>query len=213
MKNKKATTKIIVINNNTEDRILVDLAKGRSALAKKAKNILGDRYIKKFRYYFFKHTNAKDKDIVDDLALMSASKILMQLEKYKPTSAFSTWAFTIAIRVLIDEKRKSASKDVISIEELSTDESGGFLIKDIKAEDPLNALSKSDLFDIVMKEAKDRLDDKAFAIIGLRYEGYSFDEIAQMLEFDSKVTPRVIHLRAKRTLKKTLARQGITSMT
>lgn len=79
---------------------------------KRAFNELVKKYQSPVRRFFMSHTLG-DKELSDDLAQETFIKAYMNIGKFRNLSGFSTWLFSIAYRVLIDDVRARRHTDDI----------------------------------------------------------------------------------------------------
>ena len=119
----------------------------------------------------------------EDLTIEAFGKAFMNLEKYTPTYAFSTWLFKIASNNTIDFLRKKRLS-FISLNEKLEDQSNETIEGTItsKQPDPEEAFIKSQRAKII-HEIIDSINPKYGKLIELRYfKEYSYDEIAKELD-------------------------------
>jgi RNA polymerase sigma-70 factor (ECF subfamily) len=123
--------------------------------------------------------------------------------RYKPTAKFTTWLFTIVHNTVLNEHRRRSRHAAQSLEALTQpddpDEPGQQLA-DPSAPDPASELAHRELQERI-QEAIGRLpDQQRTAVILCRYEGLSYEEIAQVLRCSVSAVKSLLH-RARESLK------------
>lgn len=169
------------LNDNLSDRAKNDLD-----LVERARNgdqrafaSLMERYRETINYMILKMVH--NRDDADDLTIEAFSKAFLQLEKYTPDFAFSTWLFKIAVNNAIDHIRKKRLK-TLSIDD-ENDESTRILFTNIHNTHP-NPEEKyiRDQRATILRAILDELNPKYKSLVEMRYfDELSYEEIAEKL--------------------------------
>lgn len=103
---------------------MVDVVKEDAALAIRAQKGDRDAYghlveryqtrIFSFCYQFF-----RDRDIATEMVQETFLRAFRYIKKYDPSKKFSTWVYSIAKNICIDEKRKMDRSRTVSIEDVN----------------------------------------------------------------------------------------------
>jgi len=193
------------INQNLSDKGREDLAlvnqfrenNDQSALAK-----LMTRYRDSIYYMILKMV--KNQEDAEDLTVEAFTKAFMNLDKYVPNFAFSTWLFRIASNNVIDFLRKKRI-ETISIQDHMDDDSGEVMVGRISSDlpNPEEIFIKSQRAEI-LREVLKTINPKYAELIALRYfKELSYDEIAQELKMPIGTVKVQLH-RAKKIVRSLL---------
>ena len=190
--------------NKTGDKKAYDLKLIDKAINENDQNAydeLMSRYRESLYYMILKMVN--NREDAEDLTIEAFSKAFLNLDKYTPTYAFSTWLFKIASNNTIDFLRKKRL-NTISIDEQIFEENKKETIANIIPTQTLNPAQKvikqqrADLVQEVIKQ----INPKYATLIELRYfKEMSYDEIAKELDQPLGTIKVQLH-RAKHMLKK-----------
>lgn len=169
------------LTDNLSDRAkndleLVERAKGGD---QRAYASLMERYRETINYMILKMVH--NRDDADDLTIEAFSKAFLQLEKYTPDFAFSTWLFKIAVNNAIDHIRKKRLK-TLSIDD-ENDESTRILFTNIRNThpDPEEKFIR-DQRATILRTILDELNPKYKSLVEMRYfDELSYEEIAEKL--------------------------------
>lgn len=118
--------------------------------------------------------------MADDLTVETFSKAFLQLHRYAPTSAFSSWLFSIGVNTCIDHLRKRRVPTV-SLSDLSHNSAGDFVEYPIPSSlpDPEEQMIRHQR-DEALRLIVAQLKQPYRQVIEMRYyENLSYDEIAQ----------------------------------
>ncbi len=195
--------------NNTSNKKAYDLKLIDRAIHQNDQNAydeLMSRYRESLYYMILKMVN--NREDAEDLTIEAFSKAFLNLEKYTPTYAFSTWLFKIASNNTIDFLRKKRLK-TISIDEQIFEENSKETIANIiptKTLNPAQKVIKEQRADLVQEVIK-QINPKYATLIELRYfKELSYDEIAKELNQPLGTIKVQLH-RAKQMLKNILEEQ------
>lgn len=142
----------------------------------------------------------------EDLAQRVFVQVYRSAPRYKPTAKFTTWLFTIVRNTVLNERRRRARHAAESLDNLAhpqDSESGGWEPADTRTADPAREATERELQQKI-QEAISRLPDaQRTAVILCRFEGLTYEEIAQVLHCSVSAVKSLLH-RARETLKEQL---------
>ncbi len=184
-----------------EDLILVNRFKDENDQS--ALNELMKRYRESIYYMILKMVN--NHEDAEDLTVEAFTKAFMNLHKYVPNYAFSTWLFRIASNNVIDFLRKKRI-ETISLYAQKDEDGNEIMVGKISSGDP----SPEDIFiksqrAEILREVLTTINPKYAELITLRYfKELSYDEIAKELDMPIGTVKVQLH-RAKKMIKSLLA--------
>jgi RNA polymerase sigma-70 factor (ECF subfamily) len=138
----------------------------------------------------------------EDLAQIVFIRVHQSASRYEVSAKFSTWIFTIARHVCLNEIRRRSRHPVESIESSppETEEPATRQIEDHRTFTPPEAFLHHEL-ESKIQEALDQLPEKQrLAILLCRQDDLSYEQIARVLGLSLSATKSLIH-RARETLK------------
>jgi RNA polymerase sigma-70 factor (ECF subfamily) len=147
----------------------------------------------------------RDMDEAEDLAQNVFIRVHQSAKRYKVSAKFSTWIFTIARRLCLNEIRRRGRHPAESLESSQSDheEHAPRQFEDVKTFSPPEAFLHGELAQKI-EEALGQLPDKQrLAIVLCRQEELSYEEIAKVLGCSVSATKSLIH-RGRETLKEKL---------
>lgn len=170
------------LNEHLSDRAREDLELVERARSgdQRAYTDLMERYRDTINYMLLKMVH--NRDDADDLTIEAFGKAFMNLRKYTPDFAFSTWLFKIAVNNAIDHIRKKRLH-TLSIDD-ENDESTRIAFSNIRtsAPDPEEKFIR-DQRAWVIRTILDELNPKYRKLVELRYfDELSYEEIADKLQ-------------------------------
>jgi RNA polymerase sigma-70 factor (ECF subfamily) len=142
----------------------------------------------------------------EDLAQRVFLQVYRSAKRYQPTAKFTTWLFTITRNTILNEHRRRSRHAAESLEALqdpADPESGGWQAPDKTAPDPAQEVVEHELKEKIMEAVQELPEAQRTAVILCRYEGLSYEEIAQVLGCTVSATKSLLH-RARLTLKEKL---------
>lgn len=151
------------------------------------------------------YRTVQDLTEAEDLAQNVFVQVFKSAPRYEVTAKFSTWLFTIARNLCLNELRRRARHPAESLDATAPDHEDQPLrqIEDRKGFSAPDALLHCELADKI-EEALARLPEKQrTAILLCRQEECSYDDIAAILECSVSATKSLIH-RGRETLKQLL---------
>ncbi|HWD20304.1 MAG TPA: sigma-70 family RNA polymerase sigma factor [Verrucomicrobiae bacterium] len=144
-----------------------------------------------------------DLDEAEDLAQNVFVRVYQSAERYEVSAKFSTWLFTIARRLCLNEIRRRGRHPAESLEAGMDAESAPRQYEDSKVFSPPAHFLQGELEEKI-QEALDSLPEKQrLAITLCRQEELSYEEIAKVLDCSVSATKSLIH-RGRETLKEKL---------
>ena len=186
-----------------EDLILVERAKNHD---QKAYDLLMERY--KNSVYHLIYKMIRNQDDAEDLTIEAFAKAFINIHRYNPEYAFSTWLFRIATNNCIDFIRKKKLDTTSINEDINANNSDSFLslqIKDnsLNPQESLIRIQKIELMRMIVLN----LPDKYQILVKLRYfKEYAYEEISQELNLPLGTVKAQLH-RAREILFKMLKHQ------
>lgn len=126
-------------------------------------------------------------------------------DRYRATAKFSTWLFTIARNLCLNEIRRRTRHPSHSLDQQISDESGEVQqqFEDPKVQPPDGEALNDELHGKVEEAIRELPENQRVAILLCRHEDTSYDEIASVLGCSVSATKSLIH-RARETLKQRL---------
>jgi RNA polymerase sigma-70 factor (ECF subfamily) len=144
-----------------------------------------------------------DLEEAEDLAQNVFVRAYQSAPRYEVSAKFSTWIFTIARRLCLNELRRRGRHPAESLEASQDDEQAPKQFEDAKTFSPPDQFLHREL-EHKIQEALDGLPEKQrVAILMCRSDEHSYDEIAKVLECSVSATKSLIH-RGRETLKQKL---------
>ena len=150
----------------------------------------------------FIHRTLPDPDEAEDLAQATFVQLWKTAARYQPTARFSTFLFTIARNLCLNEIRRRVRHPADSLDEPRPDDEDHPLrqIEDRRQPAADDEAHRSELFRL-FEEALSGLPEKQRTALVLCREGeLSYEEIAAVLGTSLQATKSLIH-RARETLK------------
>ncbi len=138
----------------------------------------------------------------EDLAQHVFLQVFKSAHRYEVTAKFSTWIFTIARNLCLNEIRRRSRHPAESLDEVSPENEDQPLrqVQDVKSSSPPNALLQSELEEKVQLALAELPEKQRTALLLCRQEELSYEEIAQVLDCSLSATKSLIH-RGRETLK------------
>lgn len=179
-----------------EDLLLVEqykVHKDQEALAQLMK-----RYRDSIYYMILKMVN--NHEDAEDLTVEAFTKAFMNLDKYVPNYAFSTWLFRIASNNVIDFLRKKRI-DTVSLFEQQDEDGNEIMVGRISTDEP----NPEELFmrsqrAEILRDVLSAITPKYAELIKLRYfKEFSYEEIAEELDMPIGTVKVQLH-RAKKMI-------------
>ncbi|MBU0469004.1 MAG: sigma-70 family RNA polymerase sigma factor [Candidatus Omnitrophica bacterium] len=146
-----------------------------------------------------------DRELAEDLTQEVFIKIYNSASNYYPRSKFKTWAFTIARNISLNELRKNKGQ-VVSLDKpfKHGEDDMSLQVEDKTVSKPDDEIIKEELVDAVGKAINELPANQRTAILLIRYEGFSYEEIARTMNTTVSAVKSLLS-RARETLKEKLA--------
>ena len=141
----------------------------------------------------------------EDLAQAVFVQVYKAAAKYRVEAKFSTWLFTIARNLCLNEIRRRKRHPADSLDASATNEEDGPTrqFEDIRNVAPPDRLVQDELVAKVSEALKDLPENQRTAILLYQEQEKSYEEIAAILHCSLSATKSLIH-RARETLKQRL---------
>ena len=154
----------------------------------------------------------RDATEAEDLAQNVFVQIFKSAPRYKRTAKFSTWLFTIARNLCLNEIRRRTRHPAESLDAPHPEQEDQPLhqFEDKKTFSPPESLLQGELARKIEEALTDLPENQRSAILLCRQEDLSYEEIAEILGCSVSATKSLIH-RGRETLKerlKTYLRSG-----
>jgi RNA polymerase sigma-70 factor, ECF subfamily len=149
------------------------------------------------------HRAIGDASEAEDLAQRVFVQVYRSAKRYKPTAKFTTWLFTITRNTILNEHRRRnrhPAESLDALQEPRDSESAGWQAPDTTMHDPAQEAVERELQDKIKKAVQDLPEAQRTAVILCRYEGLSYEEIAEVLGCSVSATKSLLH-RARLALK------------
>ncbi|MBI4028572.1 MAG: sigma-70 family RNA polymerase sigma factor [Verrucomicrobia bacterium] len=166
-----------------------------------------DALVEKFKSPVFNYVcrQVNNMDDAEDIAQNVFVQVYKSAERYEPTARFTTWLFTIARNLCLNEFRRRDRHPLQSLEETVTDDpaSAPTQIADPRARSPAIEVSEKELQGRVLAAIQKLPENQRTAVLLCRYDGMAYEEIAQVLNTSVSATKSLLH-RARETLRNEL---------
>ena len=189
----------MAIQSDPDAALMLRVKRGdRAAFAE-----LVDKYKQPVMNFIFRRL--RDETEAEDLAQNVFLQVYKSRGRYKQTAKFSTWLFTIAHNLTLNELRRRSRHPAESLEETHTEneEQPPRQIEDKSQVAAPDSVLHGELADKI-DEALDELpENQRSAILLCRQEELSYEQIAKILRCSLSATKSLIH-RGRETLKEKL---------
>ena len=144
----------------------------------------------------------RDAAEAEDLAQNVFVQVYKSAHRYKRSAKFSTWLFTIARNLCLNEIRRRSRHPAESLDASRSEQEDHLSpqIADRKACGPPESLLQSELEDKIEQAVAELPENQRTAILLCRQEELSYEEIAEVLGCSLSATKSLIH-RGRETLK------------
>jgi RNA polymerase sigma-70 factor (ECF subfamily) len=143
----------------------------------------------------------RDADEAEDIA----QKVFIQVsERYRPTAQFSTWIFTIARNLTLNEIRRRSRKPNTDSLDATIDPEGDQIPReygDVKSKDAREEAMRRELLDRIDLGISELPENQRAAILLCKEGDVSYDEIAKILNCSVSAVKSLL-FRARETLKR-----------
>ena len=138
-------------------------------------NELMRRHFKSVMNFIYRFTN--DRDNSEDLAQEVFLRVYRSAKTYKPEAKFTTWLFKIATNLCITEFKYRNKEHTVSLDDISNTED----LKDSKISSGFDLTYRNDMRKIIFDTLKTIPERERISIILCKYEGLSYDEVAEVI--------------------------------
>ncbi len=147
----------------------------------------------------------RDATEAEDLAQAVFVQVFKSARRYEVSSKFSTWLFTIARNLCLNEIRRRSRHPVDSMDASHPEQADQPLhqFEDRKTVSPPERLLHGELEEKIELALAELPENQRLAILLCRQEELSYEEIAKVLECSVSATKSLIH-RGRETLKQKL---------
>lgn len=141
----------------------------------------------------------------EDIAQHAFVQVYKSAHRYQPAAKFSTWLFTIARNLCLNEIRRRSRHPADSLDATSTENDDQPLhqYEDRKNFSPPDALLQDELEEKIETALSALPEKQRTALLLCRQEDVSYEEMAKILDCSLSATKSLIH-RARETLKSQL---------
>ncbi len=142
----------------------------------------------------------------EDLAQRVFLQVWRSAGRYQPTAKFTTWLFTIVHNTILNEHRRRGRRGAESLDALTQreeEEGRGVQFADTRSPDPSQQVAERELQARIEAAIRRLPDNQRTAVVLCRFEGFSYEEIAQVLHCSVPAVKSLLH-RARETLKEQL---------
>jgi RNA polymerase sigma-70 factor (ECF subfamily) len=147
----------------------------------------------------------RDPDEAEDLAQNVFLRVYQSARRYQASAKFSTWIFTIARRLCLNEIRRRGRHPAESLDssQADHDDQPPRQFEDVKTFSPPEAFLHGELAQKIEDALAQLPDKQRLAIVLCRQEELSYEEIARVLRCSVPATKSLIH-RGRESLKQKL---------
>lgn len=144
----------------------------------------------------------RDLTEAEDLAQTVFVQVYKSAQRYKTSAKFSTWLFTIARNLCLNEIRRRSRHRVESLDAPHPTQEDQPLhqVEDTRSTGPTESLIQSELTSKIEEALADLPENQRTALLLCRQDELSYEEIAKILGCSLSATKSLIH-RARETLK------------
>lgn len=141
----------------------------------------------------------------EDIAQHVFVQVYKSAHRYEVTAKFSTWLFTIARNLSLNELRRRSRHRADSLNETFADDEEHPVrqAEDVRTTGPTEQLLRDELEAKVEEAIADLPEKQRTALLMCRHEEFSYEEIAKVVDCSLSATKSLIH-RARETLKERL---------
>ena len=178
---------------------------------------LRQKFLHTFRTYLGKSqgdgralSSEEARQLAEDCAQEALLKIQEKLGTFRGESQFTTWATTVAIRILLQKIRRRRWKDLSLGYSHISDHPADWPIEDPKSQDPEQALQQDEIWRIVKRIIEEELTARQrYVLVANAFQGMPLDLIADRLGTNRDNVYKVLY-DARKKLKRCLTKRGLT---
>jgi len=188
--------------NYTDDpdvRLMLEFQKGDQASFEK----LMSKYYSRLLNFIYRYVGIRE--IAEDLTQEVFMKVYQNVNRYQAKAKFSTWAFTIARNVCLNELRRLKRKTVSLNETFDVGEDTVMRqVEDESLSLPHEEMAKQERAQSIKNAIATLPENQRVAVLLRRYENFSYEEIAQTMNTTVKAVKSLLS-RAKVNLRNKLS--------
>ncbi len=141
----------------------------------------------------------------EDLAQNAFVQVFKSAHRYRASAKFSTWLYTIARNLCLNEIRRRSRHPAQSLESTQSEneDQPARQFEDVKIVSPPDLLLQGELAQKIGQALAELPENQRTAILLFREEEMSYEEIARILKCSLSATKSLIH-RGRETLKQKL---------
>jgi RNA polymerase sigma-70 factor (ECF subfamily) len=134
------------------------------------------------------------RQLAEDCAQEALSKIQEKLGSFRGESQFTTWATTVAIRILLQELRRRRWQDISLESSYSDDHAPGWPIENLESQDPERALQQGEVWQIMKGIIEEELTARQrYVLLANVFQGMPLDLVADRLGTNRDNVYKVLH--------------------
>ncbi|MEK7684517.1 MAG: sigma-70 family RNA polymerase sigma factor [Verrucomicrobiota bacterium] len=147
----------------------------------------------------------QDATEAEDLAQNAFVQVFKSAHRYRASAKFSTWLYTIARNLCLNEIRRRSRHPAQSLESTQSEneDQPARQFEDVKIVSPPDLLLQGELAQKIGQALAELPENQRTAILLFREEEMSYEEIARILKCSLSATKSLIH-RGRETLKQKL---------
>ena len=145
------------------------------------------RHYKGVVNYIYRFTNLRDNS--EDLAQEVFLRIYRSAGQYRPEAKFSTWLYKIATNVSLTYVKKKSNNNV-SLDEI---DDGGDATGNPDLDIADDILYRKEMMNAIFEAMESLPEREKVAIMLCKYEGLSYEEVAQVLECTVGAVKAYVH--------------------
>lgn len=138
-------------------------------------------------------------DMVQDVFL----RVLKFRDRYEASAKFTTWLYSITLRMSINETERSYGRSAVSLDDRSADGQRTMDPEDVEGVTPEDSMEADDRARAVRAAIAALPESQRVALVLSRYHGLPYAEIASVVGSSEKAIKSLIH-RARETLREVL---------
>lgn len=145
------------------------------------------RHYKGVVNYIYRFTNLRDNS--EDLAQEVFLRIYRSAGQYRPEAKFSTWLYKIATNVSLTYVKKKSNSNV-SLDEI---DDGGDATGNPDLDIADDIIYRKEMMNVIFEAMESLPEREKVAIMLCKYEGLSYEEVAQVLECTVGAVKAYVH--------------------
>ncbi len=151
--------------------------------------------------------------LAEEVVQETILRVLSKLDTFKGLSQFTTWVYTIAVRVALTELRRARWKEV-SLEEFLAGRNPGDEPRELAHQDDVDvekALQKKEALAVLSQVIEETLTEKQrLALVAVALKGVPMSVVAQRMDMTRNALYKLTH-DARQKLKSQLEKEGLST--